>query len=153
MESLTVILAACFGVLGFVVVFGVGVKIYGFMRKGQVKMESEMGSSAVVIDGRKVFEKEEIDKFFPKLGPEFVTLLNEEQTKAFNREDLECSICYDTIYKPQAVRITTCHHIFHSLCLETWLLQTLVKNTSIKNCPECNLIFDTSTGQPKKKKL
>lgn len=87
-ESLTVILAACFGVLGFVVVFVVGVKIYGFMRKGQVKMEGEMGSSAVVIDGRKFFEKEEIERFFPKLGPEFATFLSEEQTKAFNREDL-----------------------------------------------------------------
>lgn len=76
-----------------------------------------MASSAIVIDGRKFFEKEEIERFFPKLGAEFVSFLSEEQAKALSREELECSICYDTIYKPQAVRITTCHHIFHSLCL------------------------------------
>lgn len=35
-----------------------------------------MESSAVVIDGRKFFEKEEIDRFFPKLGPEFASFLN-----------------------------------------------------------------------------
>lgn len=38
-SSLTVILAACFGVLGFVVGFIVGVMIYRFMKNKQVKME------------------------------------------------------------------------------------------------------------------
>ena len=66
---MTVILASCFGVLGFVVAFIVGIKIYRYLNNRQVKLESNMVSSSVVIDGRKFFEKDEIDKFFPKLGP------------------------------------------------------------------------------------
>lgn len=57
-------------------VFIVGVKVYRFMKNRQVKMECEMVSSAVVIDGRKFFQKEEIDRFFPKLGPEFLSFLS-----------------------------------------------------------------------------
>lgn len=53
-----------------------GVKIYRFMKNRQVKMECEMVSSAVVIDDRKFFQKEEIDRFFPKLGPEFLSSLS-----------------------------------------------------------------------------
>lgn len=77
MSSLTIILASCFGVLGFVVVLGLGIKIYRCVNNRQVQLISDMVSSSVVIDGRKSFEKGEIDKFFPKLGPEtFPSLLN-----------------------------------------------------------------------------
>ena len=45
----------------------------------------------------------------------------------------ECTICFEEFLPGQMVKdVPSCFHIFHSECLDMWLLQKF-------NCPNCNL--------------
>jgi hypothetical protein len=46
-------------------------------------------------------------------------------------DEKECSICLDEFEPSSKIRIINCKHVFHSECLDTWLLQHDYK------CPHC----------------
>lgn len=46
-------------------------------------------------------------------------------------DEKECSICLDTFEPDSKIRLIDCKHVFHSDCLDTWLLQHDYK------CPHC----------------
>lgn len=64
-----------------------------------------------------------------KLLNELNTQKNSEICKTLLRENLECSICHDSIH--DSLIITSCYHGFHSECLSKW--NDMYKN----NCPMC----------------
>ncbi|CAG9330572.1 RNF167_3 [Blepharisma stoltei] len=47
-----------------------------------------------------------------------------------------CTICLTDFKNGDVVRITKCMHIFHSKCIEEWLL-----STNHPKCPDCNKIY------------
>ena len=46
-------------------------------------------------------------------------------------DEKECSICLDTFEPDSKIRLIDCKHVFHSDCLDIWLLQHDYK------CPHC----------------
>ena len=46
-------------------------------------------------------------------------------------DEKQCSICLDDFEPSSKIRLINCKHLFHSECLDTWLLQHDYK------CPHC----------------
>ncbi len=55
---------------------------------------------------------------------------------AAGQEILECSVCLDEISNPDNLRITTCRHSFHSVCLYQ-ALNAKILETNKATCPNC----------------
>jgi len=61
------------------------------------------------------------------------------QTSFARSSKLICAICRGGISSGNTVRITPCNHVFHSDCLEEWLIHKASKDPPEKaNCPICN---------------
>lgn len=70
--------------------------------------------------------KEEIQSLKVKKHKEYVAVIN--------RNDHECSICYEKYEDDDEVRVMNCpgDHAFHKQCIDKWLLKS-------NRCPQCNL--------------
>ncbi|KAJ1722987.1 hypothetical protein LPJ53_002653 [Coemansia erecta] len=57
--------------------------------------------------------------------------------------ELECAICLDGIHVGDVIRILPCPHVFHSRCIDRWLL------CQSSFCPLCkrDTLFDPATSQ------
>ena len=54
------------------------------------------------------------------------------------KENNECSFCLTDFEKEDEIRLTTCFHLFHELCLESWMKKHA-------NCPFCRKNHDLKT--------
>ena len=52
------------------------------------------------------------------------------------KDDITCSICYETIKDNEYIDSFICKHFFHDECMNNWL-ETKFKNKEDPNCPSC----------------
>lgn len=69
----------------------------------------------------------------------FLSNIKLEKAKQVN----ECSICLEEIELDQYVRVLTCNHTFHKVCIEKWVEKSLstdcpfCRQKNISKCCEC----------------
>lgn len=50
---------------------------------------------------------------------------------------IQCSICLDDVLENENSTRTSCGHVFHKNCLESWINQSRAQNSDIYSCPLC----------------
>lgn len=60
--------------------------------------------------------------------------------KRLDREPQDCAICIEDFQDEEALRILPCHHEFHQVCIDPWLL------TRKRSCPICKQDICPSSG-------
>ena len=66
----------------------------------------------------------------PKKKRELEKKYNISKYYKCKEDNIECSICVDTISKKEYIRKLNCGHKFHKKCVDTWLIYSL-------SCPMC----------------
>lgn len=74
------------------------------------------------------------------MAKELQNKMNEEA------QEMECKMCLDKIELKDAFILTNCTHIFHSECLERFLLSEIEKSKCPIECalPNCRIVITES---------
>jgi len=63
-------------------------------------------------------------------------ILPKPYSKQFDEYQSDCTICLDSFTSADFILELSCKHIFHSVCLESWLNQNILS----PKCPNCNFM-------------
>ncbi len=53
-----------------------------------------------------------------------------------NKNDIDCSICFEKVSCKEFVRKLNCNHSFHKKCIDRWLVNS-IKNDNSPSCALC----------------
>jgi hypothetical protein len=58
-----------------------------------------------------------------------------------NKNDIDCSICFEKVDCKEFVRKLNCNHAFHKKCIDRWLVNS-IKNENSPSCALCRQIVN-----------
>ena len=58
-----------------------------------------------------------------------------------NKNDIDCSICFEKVNCKEFVRKLNCNHTFHKKCIDRWLVNS-IKNEKEISCALCRQIVN-----------